>query len=65
MERRRLKNYIISCDVDKKLADNELIISEFDCPIQAGAALTDIRLCQTTDMDNCPDNISKKNRRYK
>lgn len=60
---KRLKNYIISCHVDKPLtqAPPESI---FDCPIQAGTALTDMRICAINDMDDCPGNISDRNKRY-
>ncbi len=57
-----LRNYIISCHVDKPLTQAPPP-SVFDCPIQAGAALTDVRICELNDMDDCPDNISALNRR--
>ncbi len=59
----RLKLYIISCHVDKPLKEGAPK-SIYDCHIQAGAALTDQRTCPLNDMDDCPDNISDRNRRY-
>lgn len=59
----KLKLYIVSCHVDKPLTQN---VSEsiYDTSIQAGAALTDIRICNLNDLDDCPDSISDRNRRY-
>ncbi len=62
-EEHSLINYIISCHLDKQLTQ-EPNKSVFDRPIQAGAALTDVRICDITDMDDCPDNISERNGRY-
>ncbi len=58
-----LKLYVVSCHADKPLAE-EPHKSVFECPIQAGAALTDVRNCEINDMIDCPDNISERNSRY-
>lgn len=58
-----LKLYIVSCHVDKPLTQSPPE-SKYDLKIQAGAALTDKRICPTNDMDDCPTNISDRNRRY-
>ncbi len=60
---KRLKLYIVSCHVDKPLKEGAPK-SIYDCHIQAGAALTDQRTCPINDYDDCPDNISERNRRY-
>ena len=62
-EQKRLKLYIVSCHADKPLAE-EPRKSVFDCPIQAGAALTDKRTCEINDMTDCADSISDRNSRY-
>ncbi len=59
----RLKLYIVSCHVDKPLSQ-EPPKSEYDIPIQAGAALTDIRICELNDYDGFADSVSTRNRRY-
>ncbi len=59
----RLKLYIVSCHVDKPLSQ-EPPKSEYDIPIQAGAALTDIRICELNDHDGFADSVSTRNRRY-
>lgn len=59
----RLKLYIVSSDADKPLLTDEAG-SVFDIPIQAGAALTDKRICILNDLDDCSDSISGRNRRY-
>ena len=59
----RLKLYIVSCHVDKPLTVKPQN-SVYAIPIQAGAALTDMRICDLNDMDDCPDNISDRNTRY-
>ncbi len=58
-----LKNYIICCHVDKKLTQ-QYPESVYDIKIQAGAALTDKRMCIINDMDNCEGCISDRNSRY-
>ena len=58
-----LKLYIVSCHVDKPLTQLPPE-SKYDVPIQAGAALTDIRCCDINDLDDCPDSVSARNRRY-
>ena len=60
---KKLKLYIVSSVYDKKPV-NELPCSSYEVHIQAGAALTDRRICPLNDMDDCPDNISNRNRRY-
>jgi len=60
---RKLRLYIVSCHVDKPLTENAPA-SVYDTPIQAGAALTDLRTCAVNDLDDCPDSISDRNRRY-
>ena len=59
----RLKLYIVSCHVDKPLTQ-EPPESQYDVPIQAGAALTDVRICEVNDFDGCQDSVSDRNRRY-
>ena len=63
MAEKRLKSYIISCQVDKPLTQ-EAPESIYGVPIQAGAALTDVRTCALNDLDDCPNSISDRNRRY-
>ena len=58
-----LKNWVICCHVDKPLAEEEPV-SIFDCKIQAGAALTEKRICEYNDHDNFPESISARNQRY-
>ena len=59
----KLKLYIVSCHVDKPLTQPQPE-SKYTIPIQAGAALTDMRVCPINDMDDCDDNISERNTRY-
>ena len=63
MDSKRLKLYIISCHVDKPLTQ-ETPSSKYNVPIQAGAALTDMRTCKLNDLDDCPNSVSDRNRRY-
>lgn len=58
-----LKLYIVSCHADRPLSEKPRK-SVFDCPIQAGAALTDIRICEINDLTDCQDSISDRNSRY-
>ncbi len=58
----RLKLYIVSSHMDKGNYDNNE--SKYNCPIQAGAALTDKRICNYNDYDDCDTNISARNKRY-
>ncbi len=58
-----LKNYIISCHVDKPL-EQSVSESKYDLNIQAGAALTEIRTCELNDHDGFCDSISDRNSRY-
>ena len=63
MKDKALKMYIVSCHVDKPLTQTPPE-SIYDVPIQAGAALTDKRICPINDYDDCQDSISDRNRRY-
>jgi hypothetical protein len=63
MKDNRLKQYVISSHVDKPLGEKQ-IHSVYDVPIQAGAALTDLRVCELNDHDGFPESISDRNRRY-
>lgn len=58
-----LRNYVISCHKDKALNESSPF-SEYDCQIQAGAALTDKRICPLNDLDGFPESISDRNARY-
>lgn len=58
-----LINYVISCHKDKTLCESSPI-SRYDRQIQAGAALTDKRICKLNDLDNFPESISDRNARY-
>ncbi len=60
---KRLKRYIISCHVDKPLLEEEPF-SVYNCPIQAGAALTEKRICELNDHDGFPESRSDRNDRY-
>lgn len=53
-------NYSIRCHVDKPLTSSEE--ENYLTPIQAGAALTDKRICEV--LDNVGDNISDRNRDF-
>ena len=61
-ENKRLAMYIICCHVDKPLVGD--IESVYNVPIQAGAALTDKRICELNDHDGFPQSISDRNQRY-
>ena len=63
MSNERLKLYIVSCHVDKPLTQ-EPPKSKYDVTIQAGAALTDMRVCELNDLDDCPGSVSDRNSRY-
>lgn len=56
-----IKIYEVRCHVDKKLLEDTSRFS-WEIPIQAGAALTDRRICKICD--DTGDNISYKNRQY-
>ncbi len=58
---RALMTYRVQCAQDIKL-DEERKVRNWVTPIQAGAALTDKRVCEVTDADG--DNISEKNPYY-
>ena len=58
-----LKNYIVCCHKDKILTNNAPT-SQYDCYIQAGAALTDKRICELNDHDGFEGSISDRNARY-
>ena len=59
----RLKLYIICSHVDKPL-EQEPPVSVYEHMIQAGAALTDRRICELNDHDGFPESISDRNARY-
>ncbi len=59
----RLKLYIVKCHVDKPLQVT-IEPSKYEIPIQAGAALTDQRICDVNDHDNFSESISERNQRY-
>lgn len=63
MKEKLMKLYIVSCHVDKPLTQTPPA-SDYDVQIQAGAALTDQRICEINDYDNCTDSISDRNKRY-
>ncbi len=59
----KLKIYVVKCHTDKAL--NEIPPrSKYEIDIQAGAALTDKRICDTNDHDGFPDSLSGRNMRY-
>ena len=60
---KRIMMYIVCCHADKLVQDT-IPSSKYDVFIQAGAALTDKRVCEINDMDNLPGNISDRNQRY-
>lgn len=53
--------YTVRCHVDRKL-EEDLSRYDWETPIQAGAALTDCRICGVRDDQG--ENISLKNRQY-
>lgn len=53
--------YSVRCHVDRKIQEDMAQYS-WEIPIQAGAALTEERICRLCD--NCGENISHKNRQY-
>ncbi|MCR4798309.1 MAG: DUF4422 domain-containing protein [Lachnospiraceae bacterium] len=57
-----LKLYVVSSHVDKPL-EEKIINSKYEVPIQAGAALTDKRICERNDYDGFAESLSDKNRR--
>ena len=59
----RLAMFIVCCHVDKILEDN-IPSSKYDIFIQAGAALTEKRVCELNDTCELSDNISDRNQRY-
>lgn len=59
----RLAMFVICCHVDKPL-EEEMPESIYHVPIQAGAALTDKRVCDINDYDGEEDSISERNQRY-
>lgn len=61
--KKRLKLYIICCHADRPLLE-DIEHSIYEIPIQAGAALTDKRICDLNDFDGFSNSISEKNRRY-
>jgi len=59
----RLVMWVISCHVDKPLT-GDVPESVYNIPLQAGAALTDIRTCEFNDFDGDEESISDRNQRY-
>ena len=59
----RLKLYIVCSHVDK-LMEQDYPKSVYEYQIQAGAALTDKRICELNDHDGFPESISDRNSRY-
>ena len=59
----KLAMYIVCCHVDKPMEEGDLK-SKYNVPIQAGAALTDKRICDINDYDAFPESISYRNKRY-
>ena len=59
---KQLKLYVVSSHVDKPL-EVDIPNSKFEIPIQAGAALTDKRICSINDHDGFKESISDRNRR--
>jgi hypothetical protein len=59
----RLKQYVICSHFDKPLTGGRPR-SVYECMIQAGAALTDKRICELNDHDGFPESISDRNTRY-
>ena len=60
----RLIMYIVTCHVDKPLGE-QMPDSIYYVPIQAGAALTDKRVCDINDYDGFEEeSISDRNQRY-
>ncbi len=58
-----LKRYMVCSHVDKPL-ETEIPSSKYEIPIQAGAALTQKRICEINDYDGFAESISNRNRRY-
>ncbi len=58
-----LKLYVVKSHVDKPL-DEEIKRSKYEIPIQAGAALTEKRICEVNDHEGFAESISDRNRRY-
>lgn len=57
------KNWVICCHADRTLTEKEPF-SKYNYKIQAGAALTNERVCEYNDYDNFPESISSRNSRY-
>ena len=55
--------YVVSSHMDKPL-ETAIPNSKFEIPIQAGAALTDRRICEVNDHDGFAESISAENKRY-
>lgn len=58
-----LKLYVVSSHVDKPLKV-KIENSKYEVPIQAGAVLTEKRICEVNDYDGFFESISERNRRY-
>lgn len=59
----RLIMYVVTCHVDKPM-EEAMPDSIYYVPIQAGAALTEKRVCEINDYDGFEDSISDRNQRY-
>ena len=60
---KKLIRYVVFSHVDKP-TKVEIPKSKYEVSIQAGAALTDKRICEFNDHDGFTDSISDRNGRY-
>lgn len=58
-----LKLYVVKSHVDKPI-EMKIPNSKYELPIQAGAALTEKRICEINDFDGFAESISDRNHRY-
>ncbi len=63
INKKNLKLYVVSCHADKPLSE-KIPVSKYEIPIQAGAALTEIRNTEINDHDAFEESISDRNERY-
>lgn len=59
----RLALFVISSHVDKPVLET-FDVSDYEIPIQAGAAKTQERICDLNDYDGFSESISERNHRY-